>query len=96
MDGTPNGTRPVALKNSVVLITVAFFSPEKFLQRLDEALPACLSRIFLNLKQAFRGGFLLSNEGAPWKVMVEAEYSAFFIFYSFLFLIQPRAPGATG
>lgn len=40
MDGTPNGKRPVALKKSLVLITVGFFSPEKFLPRLNEALPA--------------------------------------------------------
>lgn len=94
MDGTPNGTRPVALKNSIVLITVAFFSPEKFLRRLDEALPTCLSRVFLNLKQAFRGGFLLSNEGAPRKAMIEAEYSPFLfsILFFFLFCQGPWEP----
>lgn len=53
MDETPNGKRPAALKKSRALITVGFFSPEMFLQPLNEALPTFLSGTFLNPTQAF-------------------------------------------
>lgn len=62
MDGTSNAKRPAALKTSVALGTVGFFSR-------NEALPTWLSRIFFNPKEAFRGRFPLSREGGPWRVM---------------------------
>lgn len=74
MDGTPNGKRPVALKKSAVLITVGFFSPEKFLQLWKEAAPAYLCGIFLNSKQAFSRSFLLISEDSPWKGMLKAQH----------------------
>lgn len=46
MDETPNGKGPAALKKSRVLITVGFFSPEMFLQPLNEPLPTFLSGTF--------------------------------------------------
>lgn len=39
MDRTSNAKRPAALKTSVALGTVGFFSPEMFLQLQNEALP---------------------------------------------------------
>lgn len=91
-DGTSNEKRPAALRKTMVLIAMCFFSPEEFLHLLDEAPPTDLSGIILNPTQAFHSRFLLSGEGSPQKVTLKAECYAGF-FFSFSFSYSARGPG---